>query len=528
MFKRKNDEPVVLEQKGKLKLFFIVILFVIILIMTVLLLFRTGILEFSFDSKDEINRELVSYRGADGKSYVSMLNGDFIIFEDGVNEAFVTPDRKHVVAITNNGELNIIDKKTEEKTVVSENGRNIYLVHNKGLVYSDSKGEYHRYLFKDKTDVIFGNAQEVLASSANLHIAFVNDDIIYMLKEASIEKEKIGKVNDICNLLNVSNDGKTVLFELDKEDEKVVYALVKDNKTKLGTFDTVQSYSSTYVIQNKGQDYSVIVNDESDNVFIVNKKADVITAKVKNKVYPYTNLYTANGLLEDDKASKFAGVYICEDALEEKNLFFIDNNGERDKVIGNIGQYTIFEGNLFYIDENKNLRKAKLNGGEIVAEEKIAGDVSIIYPGCINGYIYYLTNANVEEKTGDLYVYREGEASKLISEKVECSLDNIKKIYGRISSDGKNFYYFKDKKEDNEALFIRADLYKYTYGTSKSKKIDSDVLVGSLDSGYVSGDINKKAFTYMKYRSEEDNKSHFDWYFFNGRKGEVMVRDAMY
>ena len=71
-------------------------------------------------------------------------------------------------------------------------------------------------------------------------------------------------------------------------------------------------------------------------------------------------------------------------------------------------------------------------------------------------------------------------------------------------------------------------LMLWNYGDSEPKKVSSDVLTYSLDSGYDSILINPKSFLYSKYSStDKDGKVLVNWMYWNGKDSVKIASDVI-
>ncbi len=480
-----------------------------------------------------VNAPISAAKNMKKMAYVPLMDGNTIQFEN-VSEAYITPDREHIVVINTDGECFFTDQDQSKKVKVSETAEKIRYLMDEGVIYCDKTALWHRYIFENESDVILGKTEDIEVSASDLNIAFVNDDNeVYSLTGDSDESIKLGNYEDNCRLLSVSDDGKTVFWEDYNDDEVNVYIYADEEKTKICTFETESA--GTCVFQNADNDYAVIVNDGSDELFILQGTDEPIKAELGNKISsPY--IYTENGMLNDDEKSKFSGVYIAlEGENEESNLYYIDKKGNRERVVSNIGEFTIYNGHLYYIDENKNLKNAVLSGEKIRDEKKIAGDVESISSTCRNGYLYFVRDMSSKNSTGSLYVSRKGEEPiKITSDMSFYKYDGY--TIGRypwimlqieISQDGRSVYYYQDEKDIDDSYEEVGELYRFTYGASDSEKISSDVLIYSLNSGLTETMINDKSFIYKKFSTVRDEKVLADWFYFDGKESHKMASNVI-
>jgi len=196
--------------------------------------------------------------------------------------------------------------------------------------------------------------------------------------------------------------------------------------------------------------------------------------------------------------------------------------------LSNIGSYSIYDNSLYFVDEDSNLKTAKIAEATLSNEEKITGDVEILDTTSNNGYIYFIKDYSSTDETGILYAYKKGVAPVKIASDVTCwKYESFGYINGlKKNPDGKTIYFYKDSTDIKDTYSSYAVLYKYTYGDTEPTKITSDVVIGSINSGYTSGVIDNNSFIYLKYSSVNDEKIIGDWYYFNGTDSTKMAADV--
>lgn len=476
-------------------------------------------------TKPEVNDAVAAKYDSDGIAYIPLMDGNIAKIDDEVFRASVTPDRKHIVVLTLDGVLYYTGADQAEKTQISEKGNAISAVADEGILYQDADNNYHRFLFADGSDVNIGKVTTYKRSTNGLHIAFETNSAVYILYGNAQEKEKLGNVTNSCKILYVSDDGKTVYWNDYKNYEETIFASVNGEKTKVGTFDTSSKYVNTSVTHNETEKYAVFTNIYSDVMYVVPENGEPLKIKLGHELAS-SRVYTKSGLLRKDTSSAFPGIYVSVEGSDGNNLYYIDAEGEKEKVLSEIGSYTIYDNTLYYVDEDGNLKIAKIEDATLTNEEKVTGDVEILdETKCIDGYIFFVKDYFSKDSTGILYAYKKGSDPVKITSDV-FSYKDFGYIVGTNSPDGKTIYFYKDLEEISGTYSSSAVLYKYTYGDSEPTRIASDVVVGTIDSGYTTGLINNNSFIYFKYSSVKDEEIIGDWFFFNGTDSKQMATDV--
>lgn len=507
----------------------------IVILLTVVLVLSLAACGQSSSAKDETKMCIDAHCDSDGIAYVPLMSGKVAKIDDDVAEAKLTPDRTRIVVLTKDGVLYYTDTDQAKKTEITDKGDYTIYVRDEGVLYKGSDGNYHRYLFADGSDVNIGGAKHSSSrlSETGFNAVFAIDSSMYILPENAHEKEKIGSTAEYCRFLYLSDDCKTVYWQEIEDDEATVFISVNGEKTKLGTFET--SSRSTDVTYNKNHKFAVVTNYDDDILFVVPESGEPIKVKLGNALASEA-IYTKAGPLSEDTSSAFSGIYVCVRGSDGNNLYYIDANGEREKVLSGIGSYVIYDDFIYFVDEDDNLKTAKLAEETLSKEEKITGHVDIMdtSTGINNdGYIYFIRNYDDTDETGTLYVCKKGSDPKKIASDVTCykyGSGGMGSIPVREGADGKTIYYFKDCIDitDNGPMYHYAVLYKCTYGDSEPTRIASDVVVNTISSGYASGAIDNNSFLYLKYYSIKDGAAVGDWYYYNGKESVRMASDIIY
>ena len=481
------------------------------------------------NAKPETNTLIAAKYDGDGVAYVPLMSGSAAKIDDDVFRSAGTPDRAHIVVLTKDGVLYFTDADQTTKTQVTDKGDSIQIVADEGVLYTDSDGDYHRYLFADGSDVNIGEVSTYKQSETGFNLALAVDSSLYVLAGNAQEKEKIGNIINSCKFLYVSNDGKTAYWNDYKENEETVFISVNGDKTKIGTFETSSDkYTGSAVTYNGNNKFAVVTNYYSDTLFVVPESGEPLKIKLGNELASST-VYTKTGRLSKDTSSAFSGIYVTVEGSDGDNLYYIDAKGEREKVLSKIGAYAIYDNYLYFLDEDNNLKVAKIEDTTLSNEEKITGDVEILDAASDNGYVYFVKDYNSTDGTGILYAYKKGSDPVKITSDVSCSkYFGVGYIKGSNSADGKTIYFYKDSTDIKDTYSDYAVLYKNTYGDAEPTKIASDVVVGTINSGYASGLINNNSFIYLKYSSVKGEDIIVDWYYYNGTDSSKMAADVIY
>ena len=486
---------------------------------------------------DKIKMEIGARYDCDGNAYIPLMSGKAVKIDDDVAEAELTPDHTRIVVRTKDGVLYYTDTDQVKKTEITDKVYYTTYVRDEGVLYKDSDGDYHRYLFADGSDVNVGEFDTSMLSETGFNFAFKIGSSICILPENSNRMEEVGKSEGDCDLAYLSDDGRTVYWNDYKDYENTVFISVNGEKTKIGTFETASSHYPAAVTYNKNHKFAVVTNLSADILFVVPSHGELFKVKLSGRLASNA-VFTKTGPLSEDTSAAFFGIYVYVEGSDEDNLYYIDANGEREKVLSGIGMYEIYDNSICFVDEDDNLRTAKLAEETLSKEEKITGHVDILnYSTRIHngGYVFFIKDYDDADMTGTLYAYKIGSDPIRIASEVTCDKfgsSGMGYIWGWYGSDGKTIYYYKDFTHsddvDGEYPSNCAVLYKYTYGDSEPTRIASDVMINTIDSGDIFGVLDNKSFIYLKYSSIKDGKVIGDWYYYNGKESVRMASDIIY
>lgn len=483
------------------------------------------------NSKYEKTRVVQAEKGNDSTAYLPLKGGSSFKITSEVKDARVSKDRNVIAYLYPDGHLYARRMDQDSDISISENVTSLVLLGNNSVLYRDSDDKLHKFLLSDSSDIALGTGHYG-SSEDGEYIGFFKYDGVYVMNEASSEKEKISTIaestTDSMGIRFVSNDGKTVFWGEQSEDKsgtETVYCFKNGERFKVGTFETESSYISTDVTSNACQSFYIVSDYGSEYMYIVTETNNVIKVRLGKDFSNYI-IYTANDTLKYDDSVAYTGIYMHMYDDGKFNIYYIDNQGDKEKVISNAKQYVILDEIIYYIDEDDNFRMAKLSGATLLDDEKITGNVDKFIAQ--RGYIAFFKDTG-KDNTASLYIYKKGDKdiTKISSDAYAGSIAQ--------SVDGKTLYYYKDVEEIDGTYQNLGNLYKFTYGDSDSTKIASDVLTGTIDSGYISYLINDNSFHYIKYGSKSKEKlSEYsdmcyvigDWYYYNGEESKLLGNDV--
>ena len=440
------------------------------------------------------------YFDEDETAFIRFSDGTCVklTMNDGVETAYLTPDEKNIVVLTEEGDLYISDKSLKKMKKVESEVADFSFVSDKGFYYETEDEELFRYSFKsgsavkvtDDTGEIGGYA----LSRNDFAMLYVLDDKLCRLSSDGKSGEKLTGVEDNCTPLLISDDGKTAVWAEYDSGELTFYSWEGKDKQKLGKLEG----SSPRIIASADMKLMILYSSSSEVFLIWKKGKEPVKAKLPDGI---SGVRTGDGPLA--RSSGVKELYIQSgDALYRVSL-----DGEKTKLASGVRSYSIADGKIIYVKQDGSLRCGKLGKDEIKNEEKLDKDVGS-YGFTLNGkYIYYIKDTEKDDSV--LYGYRLGA-------KAPVKIDDD--VYDwRVSLSGDTVVYFTDVSGSSGDLRI-AKLGK------ESTRIAADVYRGTLTSGYYYNYIDPKGFWFFK----DIDDGYADLYYWNGKSAKKAAEAIDY
>ena len=466
---------------------------------------------------------------AEGNAYVPVFNGEAYTFKGDVSALELSPDRTKAVMLEKDGKMTVYtDLPNDEHSKVTEEGSEIAGIWDEGFLYLDKENTAYRYLFAEGESLKLGSYTRSTETcwDENFNVLYADEGKIWRLTPSDAEPEMIATYDKekTVRLLEISKDGETAVWCVNDGLSREVYVCENGEKSKVGTIELSSKYGSVYTYFNESQTCLLVFSQYCKTMYIKPQGGEAIKVKLSGE--PASTLYTEKGRFVWDDGDSFKGGYILTEGSSSGsgyNLFYIDAEGEREKILSDVQSMDVSDGKLVYSDAEGTLYYAKLDKASIGEPTMIAGDVGYYYACAIaDDYVYYLKN--VDDSEGTLYAYKLGDKEpKKVTTSVYPSL--------YLSTDGKTVYFYKDREKiDKDKYYYTGTLYSYTYGSDEAQKIASEVVTGSFSSGLNKGGIKSDALVYAKFLSYEKDKDelYVNLVHYNGSESTVIARDVIY
>lgn len=482
------------------------------------------------ESVSEMPMPLRPYVTEDGEYCFVLPDGQCIEIGEDVKEAYMTPDREHIVVLLEDGTLYITDKEQSEEIEIADNCEGLLTYTNDLVRYytqEETDGEveytYYRVLLKDYsvTEIDTSmNSAAILYETGS--IMYSNPKGVWLMMEEDEEPtriEKLSEDDDTHAELNivVENGNLAVWTEVDEYNrEGKIYIYEDGDKTKLTTFEG--TYHTTSVGFTWDRKLLVIGNNNCNYLWLKTPGEEEI--KVKLGGVPYAALvFTREGLLYDQDAASVSGLYVLVDSDSGYDVYYITMDGDRERVVSDVQVAYVFDGYMYYLDDEGSLHCAKVDEGELTDEVELKDDVYTFTPPVYGDCVFFVTD--VEDYKGTLWAWKRGE-EKPVKVKSGVSTRGM-----NISTDGKTVYYYKDVEYIGDTYYKQGTLMSYTYGDEEPVKISADVILGTPTSGIGLG-LHKDGFVFARCVDDDDDTVYANIMHWNGKEAEKVVSDVVY
>ncbi len=487
----------------------LIVLAGVVIVLAILLIRRPA-----KSGQSAVNLPMGSCVDEEDTAYILMLNGKVVKIDDA-SSASIAPDRETIVVHDITDTLYITDPGLKRKTDIDEDVLEYYVRDGGVLYYKDGEAFLRRFGASESIKLNNGAINDYLFSKKNGNMIYSADNNVYVLTMDGSEPEKAGKYDSRFEPLYISDDGKIAYWAQDDPDEEDMYNIYSFTGGERNKVCSIKAPSSPGLYFDSNNAFGVIGAYNGESIFLLDKNGNASKVGMGNNVYFRRNyVFTPEGPLYKDSSSSFSGIYVIVAGNDQDtcNLYYIDKEGEREKVISGLKDLYIDGGYLYYLSDDE-LHCAKLDGSDLKKDEKVSGSVDGMMISA-EEYVYFYK----DKETGDgytsyatVYVYKRGKDPIKISS--EAWLDHY-----YISPGGEIAYYYKDPDKDYES----ATFYKYKYGKD-SERISDSAFYDRVTDGTENENYNLLSEPFMYFRKVDE--SDYKWMLFDGKKSSEKVID---
>lgn len=290
-----------------------------------------------------------------------------------------------------------------------------------------------------------------------------------------------------------------------------------------------QEYGSLRCMPSKDGASVVIWHTDSDTVFLKAAGKDVEKIQMPEDV-SYEWAYYPEEFFGGESMKADTPIYLLVDTdlVTIENLYCVDANGSREKLLSNLREVVIGGGRIFYIDQKNDLYVAKLAGAKLSEAEKISSNAYTVSLAPGGTGICYAKNVE-SDGVGALYHYSvKTNSSTRITASASFDYTDLSwgtdKVYfatdlGRFSGDGAYVFYHEDIQDIGDTYAEQGTLYRYSIKDDSSERLatESYPLLRSGET-YGGSYINANNFWGNQYVSHKDKDVEYRLrVFYNGQ-----------
>lgn len=407
-----------------------------------------------------------------------------------IREAYLTADRDRVVVLEESGKLYTAKPaQLEKRTTIAQNARSVEALRDDGIVYTaaltNDEIVYYRYMFRGDAPVQMDLADFICASDTCSLLYCTHEGAIMRLSADGSLPAYMGQYNGTIDLVAVSND--SAIFVLSVANEGVCTTYLYDSGECQKLFSLDMEEINTQAFFSADQEQLVVIDTNSTLVFLKKPGEDAVEVEMPMLLeweYPMTE----SGWLTESSAADTVYLIVETENYGLMDLYAVNMDGEREKVLGNIHQAITKDGRIYYIDEDNTLFCAELDGANYADESKISSNVYSVQTSPDGESVCYSKNLT-ENGVGSLYIYlpEKDESTRVTTNAsflfIDLSSINSYYIYDYevFSSDGKYLYYFEDVADVGDGTYSTGSLMRFRLkdGETKTVLVDSMIYVGS-------------------------------------------------
>ena len=453
------------------------------------------------------------------------------------SDALVSPDRKRLVYVTDDGDLYCVDFKNEKTdlsaaTLVADDVASIIIVKDAGFCFRGNDQSLNRVMFSDLEVDDIAASYETANLTDNADLFYSGNGKVYFLPHDADDAESIGSYKGKLKFILISRAGNSACW-LDYDNSvDTAYYFDGNDTVKIHEF-TSQDYSTTTLqYTNFNQDYTVVYSYKDSVVYVKAPNSDFTRVNIGKN--PYFGVFTDVGEIGIDTRKEISGFYVKAGDYGDYSVYWFSPDGEKEKIVSGVLAFTVADGTLYYITKDKDLYRTKAEGAKTAEGEKLAGDVYALTSSGESGYVFYVRNAeevkgSFMSGTGTLYCFRAGD-----KEPTKIAGDVVIRYYGILNSynteltladHGKSVLYFRDPEEHSYDMF--GTMYLYKIGNSKPKRIAQEVFTYSISG--MKNNLYSDAFFFARYIDDAyTDDDIYDYYFFNGKETVSIAKEVVH
>lgn len=492
-----------------------------------------------------------AYVTSGGVGVVVYENGQVLQLSDKVVEASMTPNRKHLVVLDKQGSLYVTDPTQTAKRnliTVDPNRASVHFMSNDAcVIYTVNNGNgtvgYYRYDYDlDSTMTLYeGDSQNLdaivvsdMTVSETVSFAYAEDGDIYLYGFGDVKKQKIAQydADGEIRLLGLSSDGFTLAWA-ERDRKGNVNVSVQEEGEAVFSTQAAKDASLSMMLSPDAADLWVLTC--GSELYYKQGKGQIRTVTLPADVHTYS-ICTENGLSVGTDANAANAKFLYFTTRETSNVSDKNANmlfcvrletGDKIALASDVASFFVNSGTLGHCSVKGELYLSTLDkqAGTLAQTVFVDSDVmNVAYANGTPSYLYYIKN--VKETVGELYIYDvKNGTPHLVDTGVRPELS--------VSEDGKTVYYYRSPKSatgtsengDATRTVDFATLKCYVLGETSSRIIHESVIIGSLTSHRLLGEIVPNDMWFTVYQDIRATSYQYHIAYYNGETASLVVKN---
>ena len=407
-----------------------------------------------------------------------------------IREAYLSADRSRVVVLEESGELYTAKPtQLDKRTSIAQNVDSILTFRDDGLVYSaapsGAETVSYRYMFRDTEPEQIDMENFVVADDTASLLYSTPDGAVMLFGADDASPVSLDQFSGTIDLTAVSDDAALCVLSVTDSGTSTIYLYDEGERQKLDSVDS--QYGNTHVDFSKDEQLMVVTNTNGKFAYLKKPGEDAVEIELPMEL-GWNDPMTANGPIRETNATDSVYLSVQTEDYGLTDLFLVNLDGEREKVLGNVREAITMDGRIYYTDGDYTLYGADLDGANYSNENKISSNVYSLMAAPDGKSLCYSKNVT-ENNVGSLYIYSpaKDESTRATTNAsflfIDLSSINSYFIYDyeRFSSDGKYLYYFEDIADVGDGSYSTGSLMRFcpANGETNTVLVDSMIYIGS-------------------------------------------------
>ena len=471
-------------------------------------------------------------------------DGKMINLRGNITDAYLTPDTERIICVNNGVTVCYLETgKSDIReifTVGADKKVNVVSVCNDMVLFATDECLYS-YAFEDGVfNTVIDNkdvlSSAVLSTSAYVSadgasVAYIRDNNLFVMTPDDHRSERMVcpvSANAQTRVHDVSCDGEAILWSEFSSGMFTLYLSCEESMYGKGQIImqqtvTDESALSRYTLNcpMESSDMLVITSSSDNNVYVKRDDASVSLITLSGAV-GVSSVLNGEGkrMVMCDEVDAEDNFIICATDKDGDNALYGANaSGLTTCLIPKLSSFDMGDGVIAYVTADERAYVARFDAKKLILKSNVilSDNVDNVYVADKGGKYVYATSST-DESTAELMRF-DIKAGSL--ERITSGVHPL--IH--LSEDGNTVYYYLAVESDSTSGLSKGLLS--SYGKKGTSVISRDVIVGSLTSNRLSGEIDPKSAWFEMFTGNIGDSYTYNAMFYNGKTPTSIVRSIM-